>query len=91
MANFSLTPKLRQLVSVLVNAPRIGVGDKLPISIRQRGFYSQSIVIFPEDGYTFFISTEIGRILHLAEVYGCDALFCVRGDVPVIEITDYHL
>lgn len=91
MANLSLTPKLRQLVSVLVKAPRIGVGDKLPISIRQKFLYSQTIVIFPEDGYICFTSTEFSRILHLAEVYGCDVLFCVRGDVPVIEITDYSL
>lgn len=91
MANFSLTPKLRQLVSVLVNAPRICVGDKLPISIRKKFRYAQSIIIFPEDGYTCFTSTEIGRILHLAEAYGCDTLFCLLGDVPVIEITDYSL
>lgn len=91
MANLSLTPKLRQLVSVLVNAPRIGVGDKLPISIRKRFLYSQTIIIFPEDGYTFFMSTEFDRILHLAEAYSCDVLFSVRGDVPVIEITDYSL
>lgn len=91
MANLSLVPELRQLVNALVNAPRIGVGDKLPISIRQRFLNSQSIVIFPEDGYTCFTSTECCRILQLAEVYDCDVLFCVRGDVPVIEITDYHL
>lgn len=91
MANLSLTPRLRQLVSVLVNAPRISVGDKLPISIQQRLQFFQTIIIFPEDGYTCFTSTEFGRILLLVGLYGCDACICVRGNVPVIEITDYNL
>lgn len=91
MANFSLDPNLRQLVNALVSAPRIGVGDKLPISIQQRCLYSQTIIIFPEDGYTCFTSTEFGRIMHLAEVYSCDVLICAYGDIPVIKISSYNL
>ncbi len=87
MANFELLPALRQFVDVLVNVSRPLVGDKLPISIRKRYSTSQTIVIFPEDGYNFFISYELDRILTVAEVFNCSVTITVCGDVPTIEVT----
>lgn len=89
MADFSLNPRLRQLVDVLVSAPRIGVGDKLPISIRKPYEHVQSVIIFPEDGYNFFTSTEVSRIQQLVEIFDCSVIIRVYGDVPVIDIAAY--
>lgn len=91
MADFSLIPQLRQLVDVLVSAPNCKVGDGLPISIWRRFSYSQTIVIFPEDGYNFFMPTEINCILAFVEIYKCSAIITAIGDIPVVKITAYLL
>lgn len=89
MANFELVPALRQLVDVLVNVPKPRVGDKLPISIRKRYPSHQTIVLFPEDGYNFFVPGEISRVLAAADILCCDVVISARGDVPTIEISSW--
>lgn len=90
MANFKLVPALRQFVNAQVNSPRPLIGDKLPISIQKRYTGYQTIVIFPEDGYNFFSSREVVRILTFAEVFNCEVFILSNGDVPTIEVTSYH-
>lgn len=89
MANFELLPALRQFVDVLVNDRRPIVGEKLPISIRRQYEYGQTIVLFPEDGYDFFVSGEFERILVCAKVFNCCVVFASRAGVPVIEVSSW--
>lgn len=90
MANFELVPALRQFVNAMVNSPRPLIGDKLPISIHQRYPGHQTIVIFPEDGYSFFSSREFYRILTFAEVFDCEVYIHSYGDIPTIHVDSYH-
>lgn len=89
MANFDLTPALQQFLNVTANGPRGYVGEKLYASIRQRFFWSQTIVLYPEDGYNFLTGSEVQHIIHAANVFSLEVCVSVRNSLPVIEVTDY--
>lgn len=89
-SNFELSKSLRLFLSLGSNHKFLRLGKKLPVSIRRRYAFSQSIVIYQECGYTFFTSSEISRLLTLAESLELDFSVTAENGVPVIEITDYN-
>ena len=89
MANFNLTPALRQFLDVTAKSSRDYVGEKLYVSIRKRYQWSQTIVLFPEDGYNFLMGNEVQFILNAAQVLYLDVCVRVENGLPVIEVTDY--
>lgn len=91
MANFDLTPALRQFLNVTANSSREYIGEKLYVSIRRRHEWSQTIVLFPEDGYRFMMGCEVQHIINAADVLYLDVCVRVIENLPVIEVTDYHL
>lgn len=91
MANFDLTPALRQFLNVTANSSRMYIGEKLYVSIRRRYTCSQAIVLFPENGYRFMMGCEVQHILNVADVLNLDVCFKVKENLPVLEITDYYL
>lgn len=91
MANFNLTPALRQFLNVTANSSREYIGEKLYVSIRRRYTWSQTIVLFPEDGYNFMMGCEVQHIINAADVLNLDVCIRVKENLPVIEVTDYYL
>ena len=91
MSNFDLTPALRQFVSLAAANRRFGFGDKFPVSIRRRYSFSQTLYVFPDGDYSFFMGKEIVRIFMLAEALNLEVLISSLGSVPVIEIADYNM
>lgn len=88
MANFDLTPALRQFLDVTANGPRDYVGEKLYVSIRKRYQSWQSVYLFPEDGYDIMTGAEVRHILNAADVLYLDVCIRVENGLPVIEVTD---
>lgn len=89
MANFNLSPVLRQFLDITARSSRDFIGKKLYVSIRRRYQWSQTIVLFPEDGYNFMTGNEVQFILNAAQVLYLDVCFQVENDLPVIEVTEY--
>lgn len=90
MSNFELSTKLRLFLSLGSNHKFLRLGKKLPVSIRRRYTFSQSIVIYQECGYDFFTGREISRLLKLTDSLELDFSVTTENGVPVIEITDYN-
>lgn len=88
---FVLTAMLRLFLSIGSNYRVLTLGDRLPVSIRKRYSYSQTIVIYPESDYDFFLSNEVTCYLSLAKSLNLDASISVENGVPVIEISDYNV
>lgn len=91
MSNFELSSKLRLFLSLSAENLLNSLGEKLPVSIRKRYSCSQTMVIFPEAEYQFFVRSEMTRLFSLADVLGLDAIVSCENGVPVIEITDYDV
>ena len=89
MANFNLTPALRQFLDVTARSSREYIGEKLYVSIRKRYQWSQTIVLFPEDGYDFLMGNEVQFILSAAQVLYLYVCVRVENGLPVIEVTEY--
>ena len=89
MANFNLTPVLRQFLDVTTKSSRQYVGEKLYVSIRKRYQWSQTLVLFPEDGYEFLMGNEVQHVLNVAAVLSLDVCVRCENGLPVIEVTDY--
>ena len=89
MANFNLTPVLRQFLDVSAKSSREYIGEKLYVSIRQRHLYSQTIVLFPEDSYNFMMGNEVQFVLNVAQILSLEVVVRVENGLPVIEVTDY--
>lgn len=90
-ANFELTEKLRLYLKVSSNYRSLTLGVRFPVSIRRRYSVSQSIVIYPEAGYDFFISREVMCFVSLANGLALDSSIEIENGVPVIYISDYSL
>lgn len=88
-SKFELTEKLKLFLSVGTNYKVITLGDRLPVSIRKRYSSSQSIYIYPESDYDFFISNEVMCFFSLAKGLQLDANIRVENGVPVIEVSDW--
>lgn len=89
MANFDLSPVLRQFLDVTARSSREYIGEKLYISIRRRYQWSQSLVLYPEDGYNFMTMHEVQFILNAAQVLYLYVCVRVENGLPVIEVTEY--
>ena len=89
MANFNLTPVLRQFLDVSAKSSREYIGEKLYVSIRKRYLYSQTIVLFPEDSYNFMMGNEVQFVLNVAQILSLEVVVRVENGLPVIEVTDY--
>lgn len=90
-ANFVLTEKLRMFLSVGSNYRVLTLGNRLPVSIRKRYRFSQSIVIYPESDYDFFMMNEVMCFISLAKSLELDATITIENGVPVIEVSDYSI
>ena len=89
--NFQLSEKLRLFLNVACGYRSFSLGYRCPVSIRRRYSFSQSIVIYPEDGYDFFTSKEVMRFLSLAENLTLDSSIEVENGLPVLTISDYSI
>lgn len=89
--NFELSKKLRMYLDIACNWRSLTLGEKCPLSIRKRYTWSQSIIIYPEADYDFFLSREAMRYLSLAVVLGLDSSIDVENGLPVITISDYNV
>lgn len=89
--NFILSEKLKLFLQVACNYKAITLGEKLPVSIRRRHTYSQSIFIYPESDYNFITINEAIYFLSLAKNLDLYAFVETENGVPVIKITDYSL
>lgn len=89
--NFNLTAKLRLFLSIGSSYRVLTLGDRLPVSIRKRYHHSQTIVIYPESDYDFFMMNETICFLSLAKGLELDASISIENGLPVIEITDYNV
>ena len=90
-ANFNLSAKLRLFLSIGSSYRVLTLGAKLPVSIRRRYSFSQTIVIYPEEPYNFFMCNEVMCFISLAKGLELDASITIENGVPVIEITDYNV
>lgn len=90
-ANFVLSENLRLFLSIGSNYRVLTLGERLPVSIRRQYRFSQTIVIYPESGYDFFMCNEVMCFLSLAKGLQLDASVSIENEVPVIEITDYNV
>lgn len=88
-SNFELTPSLKQFLRIGADNRYISLGEIYPVSIRRRYIHSQSIEIFPDSNYDFFLAAELSRILQLANAVSLSACVKSRDNVVVIEVTDY--
>lgn len=88
---FILSEKLRMFLSVGSNYRVLTLGNRLPVSIRKRYSHSQSIYIYPESDYDFFIHSEVVCFLSLAKGLGLDGCVRVENGVPVLEIQDWSI
>lgn len=89
--NFKLSEKLKLFLSIGSNYRVLTLGERLPVSIRKRHSLSQTIVIYPESDYDFFMSNEVMCFLSLAKGLELDASITIENGLPVIEITDYYI
>lgn len=89
--NLVLSERLRMFLSVGSRYRVLTLGDRLPVSIRKSYKFSQSIVIYPESDYDFFLMNEVMCFISLAKGLELDASVTVENGVPVIEITDYSI
>ena len=89
--NFKLSEKLRMYLNIACNYKSLTLGNRCPVSIRRRYSWSQSIVIYPEAGYNFFLSREVMRYFTLAESLCLDSSIDVENGLPIITISDYSI
>lgn len=89
MADFTLSRKLRLFLQIENEFSFPFLGERLPVSVGRKRFCGQALFIYPQDGYKFFSSKEVERLIWIAnslQLYLCIFSNCSS---PVIEITDY--
>ena len=91
MADFSLSPKLAQFVAIGCSWSYLELGKMYPISIRRKYTFSQTLCIFPNSDFNFFMAREVVRIYEVAKVLDLDCVVCPHGSVVCVEVTDYSL
>ncbi len=89
--NFELSEKLRLFLQVGSRYRVLTLGTKFPVSIRRRYTWSQSIVIYPNYDFKFFMHDEVMCFLSLAKGLGLESAVSSESGLPVIEITDYNI
>lgn len=88
MSVFKLSEPLRMFLNIGVSDRVCSLGYKLPVSIRKRYSFTQSLVIYPECDYPLFSSREANYLLSLAANLHLDAFVSVENGLPIIEISD---
>lgn len=86
--SFKLSEPLRIFLNIGSSDSVCALGDKLPVSIRKRNHFSQSLIIYPECGYSFFSSFEVRYLLSYAANLRLDAFVSFENGLPVIQISD---
>lgn len=89
--NFVLSEKLRLFLSIGSCHKFLTLGNKLPVSIRKRCSFSQTIMIYQESGYDFFTIRELHYFMSLADSLSLAFYVTAENGVAVIEITDYTI
>lgn len=89
--DFSLTKKLSVFMELVESHNNFEIGEKYPVSIHRRYRHGQTLVIFPDGEYPFFLWSELLRVGRVCEVLGLDMCVSSNGNVAVIEVTDYSL
>lgn len=89
MANYKFCNRLRNFVQMaqFINSPLVGF--TLPMSFRKSSFWTRSVVIYPQDGYGFFMGHEIQDIAKIADSFGLSVVVDVENGVPVIRVLEY--
>lgn len=91
MERFKLSEKLRMFLFIEHGFRHPYLGSKLPVSIRASYGFTQSLWIFPQDGYRIFDVYEIERLMWIAKSLNVDFMISSRNGVPVIEIEDFNV
>lgn len=91
MERFKLSEKLRMFLFIEHGFRHSYLGSRLPVSIRACYGYTQSLWIFPQDGYRFFNVWETERLMWIAKSLNVDFTIISRNGVPVIEIEDFNV
>lgn len=89
MADFTLSRKLRLFLEIENGFRFPYLGERLPVSISANYGYSQTLKIYPQDGYNFFNSKEVERLMWIANSLRLELWIYSDFKNPVIEITDY--
>ena len=89
MSNFQLSPKLREFINYCQRYFPRDLGDRYPISIRKKSSLSQTILIFPDEQYDFFMGSELSRFIRVAHDMGLEMLVCSHYGIVVVEVTEY--
>lgn len=89
MANFSKSKRLRLFLemSQYVNHPLLGY--VLPVSFRKPSYYSRSLVVYPQNGYDFFLGSEVAHVVDIASSFGLSVFVDVENGLPVIRVSEY--
>lgn len=89
MSDLQLSPRLREFINYSQRFFPCDLGERYPISIRKKYSFSQSILIFPDEGYNFFMGSELSRFISIANDMRLNLCVCPHYDIVVIEVTDY--
>lgn len=89
MANYKFLNRLRLFVQMAQVIDHPVLGYKLPMSFRKPSFYTRSVVIYPEDGYNFFMGQEVQVLYSLANSFGLSVVVDVENGVSVIRVSEY--
>lgn len=87
--DFTLTPRLRDFLRIGSTPRSIGLGVKFPISIRCRSAFNQTVWIFPESDFPFFLGNEVRDICSLATVLGLTCSVHPLGDLVIVHVDDF--
>lgn len=66
------------------------IGYRLPVSVRSYSSRACRIEIFPEDGFDFFMGSEVAYIVQLAKYFDLSVSVNPRENLVVIEVSDYY-
>ena len=89
MNKFRLTPALRALIDADAKTCHPLLGYRLPVSVIGRGYRSQSVDVYPEDGYDFFMGCEVARIYQLAKEFDLVVAVKCENSQIYVHITEY--
>lgn len=91
MSCFSLSTRMRAFLEADAMHSFPVIGYRLPVSIRKQYSNTCKLWIFPEDGFDFFMGSEVAVIFDLAKCFDLSVSVHPLGDVVIIEVSDYNL
>lgn len=90
MAKFTLLRQLRLFIRMDNDFRYPLLGEKLPVSVGCRTSLGQSVYIYPQDGYSFFTSSEVERIICIAKSLQMHYAIYSDGNNPIIKVSCYN-